>query len=495
MAIYNAWCDKVPIMVLAANVIDETKRRPGVEWLHSMTDLGTMVRDYIKWDDVPISLQHYSESFMRAYEIAITPPCGPVMMVVDAALQEDTVEDRAGLSIPRRAAVSASGADPAAADRAAEMLVSAANPVIIADRAARTPAGMERLVRLAELLNAPVIDKGGRLNIPTTHYLNHSFRSRAVINQADVILALEVPDTWGLVNDVPDLPVRKARRVLKSQTRIIAVSAGYASPKANVQDMQRYYAADLTIAADAETCLPQLIAAVERRVTDSRRAEIAARRAPLQAAYDEMRSAAAKEAALSWDASPIGTGRLCMEIWDQIKGLDWGYVSSASFVSNWPQRLWDIEHHHQFIGASGGFGVGYEAPAAAGAALAHKDAGRLSVAIQPDGDLLVLPGTLWTLAHHRVPMLIAVHNNRAWHQETMHLQRMANWRQRGAERWRIGTTLEDPHIDYASVARGFGVWAEGPITDPEKLRPAIARALAVVKSGKPALLDVVTQPR
>ena len=276
---------------------------------------------------------------------------------------------------------------------------------------------------------------------------------------------------------------------------MVGVSAGYAYLKSNVQDLERYLAADLAIAADAQTCLPQLIDAVTRRITPARRAAIDAKRSGLEMEFRRMRAAAAEEAALAWDASPIGTARLCMEIWDQIKMLDWGLVSSTAFVSSWPLRLWDITRHHQYIGQEGGFGVGYGAPAAAGAALAHRDAGRIAVAIQTDGDLMVLPGTLWTLAHHRIPLLMVLHNNRAWHQETMHLQRMAGWRDRGVDRARIGTTLEDPFIDYASVARGFGVWAEGPISDPNRLRSAIARALEVVKQGKPALLDVITQPR
>ena len=184
-----------------------------------------------------------------------------------------------------------------------------------------------------------------------------------------------------------------------------------------------------------------------------------------------------------------------MEVYDIIKDLDWALVSSAGFASFWPQRLWDIERHHQYIGADGGYGVGYGAPAAAGAAMAHRDAGRIPVAIQSDGDMMVLPGTLWTLAHHHIPLLTVMQNNRAYHQETMHIQRMAGRRNRGAERAPIGTLLTEPNIDFAAMARSMGVWAEGPIDKPAKLRPALQRALKVVQSGKPALVDVITQPR
>jgi acetolactate synthase I/II/III large subunit len=150
---------------------------------------------------------------------------------------------------------------------------------------------------------------------------------------------------------------------------------------------------------------------------------------------------------------------------------------------------------YQFIGGSGGYGEGYGAPSSTGAALANRKHGRITVAIQNDGDLMYSNGVLWTAAHHRIPLLSVMHNNRAYHQEVMHVQRMAARHQRGIEQAGVGTTLTDPNIDYAKVAQGMGVHAEGPVTDPKDLGPAIARALAVVKRGEPALVDVVTQPR
>jgi acetolactate synthase-1/2/3 large subunit len=494
MAIYNAWCDRAPMIVLVGNWLDATKRRPWVEWDLSMADVGAIVRDFVKWDDIPVSLQHYSESFMRAREIAMTPPYEPVLLVADSGLQEDPIADRSKLSIPRRAPVSPPAGEPAEIDLVADMLIAAKSPVIVADRAARTAEGMGLVVQLAEALNAPVIDKGGRLNIPTNHYLNQTFLQQSLLAGADVILGLELTDIWGVINDVPDLPGRESRRIVSQTTKVIGISSNYGFVKANVQDIQRYYAADITIAADAQACLPQLIESLNRKLGPAQRQAIAAKKPALEAAFHALRASSAADAARSWDASPIGTGRLCMEIWDQIKGLDWALVCETT-TSAWPQRLWDITEYHQYGGSSGGAGVGYMAPAAAGAALAHRDAGRIPVVIQSDGDLMMLPGTLWTLAHHKLPLLMVVHNNRAWHQETMHLQRMAEWRNRGAGTWAVGTTLVDPAIDYATVARGMGVWAEGPISDPAALRPAIARALAVVKQGEPALLDVLTQPR
>ena len=130
-----------------------------------------------------------------------------------------------------------------------------------------------------------------------------------------------------------------------------------------------------------------------------------------------------------------------------------------------------------------------------GAALANRKYGRLSISLQNDGDLLYGPGVLWTAAHHKIPILFVMNNNRAYHEEVMHLQRMANRRERGIERAHIGTSITDPAVDFAKVAQGMGVHAEGPITSPGDLAPAIRRAIATVKSGEPALIDVIMQPR
>jgi acetolactate synthase-1/2/3 large subunit len=181
-----------------------------------------------------------------------------------------------------------------------------------------------------------------------------------------------------------------------------------------------------------------------------------------------------------------------MELWAAIKDEDWSLASPTSTVSYWPQRLWTMEKPYHFIGDGGGMGIGYCASASAGAALANRKHGRLTVSIQCDGDLLMTNGVLWTAAHHKIPILWVMHNNRGYHQELMHVQRMAN---RGLDRAHIGTTLREPFIDYAKIAQGMGVAGIGPITDPKDLAPALKRAIAIVKGGEPCLIDVVTQGR
>jgi acetolactate synthase-1/2/3 large subunit len=494
MALYNAWCDRVPVYVMIGNIVEADKRALGVEWAHSAIDPAAMVRDFVKWDDQPSSLQHFAESAVRAYKVATTPPMAPVLLSLDAELQENPIADPEGLTIPKLAKVTAPQGDSAAVAEAAKLLVAAQNPVLIADRMARTPAGLARLVELAETLQCPVIDMAGRLNFPTLHPLNHTFRRPAVLAQADLILGIELNDFYGATHGFSDRIVRRARPLYRPGTKTITLSVRDLYMKANYQDFQRYADVDLAITGDGEATLPALIDAVKRLIDAPRQTAFQARGKKLAATRLAMIEQTKSDATIGWDSSPITTGRMCAELYAQIKNEDWSLVGNGIRMM-WPLQLWNFDKLHRWNGSSGGAGVGYNAPASLGAALANKRHGRLTVAIQGDGDFMMAPGTLWAAAHHRIPILYVMHNNRAYHQEYMYLQAMANRRQRGIENVQIGTTLTEPNIDYATVAKGFGVYGEGPVSDPNDLAPALRRAIAVVKSGQPALVDVVTEPR
>jgi benzoylformate decarboxylase/acetolactate synthase-1/2/3 large subunit len=181
------------------------------------------------------------------------------------------------------------------------------------------------------------------------------------------------------------------------------------------------------------------------------------------------------------------------ELWPVIRNEDWALVGRA--LGGWPQRMWNFDKYYQHIGGSGGAGVGYNLPSAVGAAVAHKEHGRFAVNIQPDGDCMYAPGAIWTSAHHQIPMLTIMNNNRAYHQEVMHLQRMAAWRQRRMDRWHIATTIRDPYISFAKLADAMGVAGIGPIEHPADLGPALKKGVDIVKKGEPVIIDVVMQPR
>jgi acetolactate synthase-1/2/3 large subunit len=496
MAIYNAYCDRVPVYMVIGNNLDAAKRSPAYgEWAHSVIDAAAMVREYTKWDDQPTSLQHFAESAVRAYKIAMTPPMAPVLLVADSELQENPIPEGTRLSIPKVTVPSPPMGDSGAVAEAARMLVQAENPLIVVDRTVRTQDGIARLVELAETLQAAVIDINGRMNFPTRHPLNQSNRRGAVVANADVILGLEALDLWSVVNSFHDQVHRSSRSLIKPGTKLISISAGDLYTKSNYQEFNRFTELDMSIAADAEATLPSLIEETKRQITPERKRVLQDRGAKLAAAHNAALEAARNEATYGWEASPVSTARLSAELYAQIKNDDWSVVSILHHFNWWPIRLWAFDKCYQYIGRQGGGGIGYNAPATVGAALANRKHGRLSVSIQDDGDLLFVPSVLWTAAHHRIPLLSVMHNNRAYHEELMHVQRMADRHNRGIDRAGIGTTFTDPNVDFAKLAQSMGVYAEGPIDNPRDLGPALKRAIAVVKRGEPALLDVVTQPR
>jgi len=315
-----------------------------------------------------------------------------------------------------------------------------------------------------------------------------------VISPADLILGIELNDYWAAVHAFGDRIVRRARLITRPNVRTISIGVRDLFTKTNYQEFQRYQDVDLAIAADGEDTLPSLTDQVRRLIDADRKSVFEARGKRLAAIHNTMVEGWKADATIGWDASPITLGRLCAELYHQIKDDDWSLVGTGIRVT-WPQRLWNFDKHYRWIGTSGGAGVGYNAPASLGAALANKKYGRLSVAIQGDGDLMMGPGTLWTAAHHQIPILYVMHNNRAWHQELMYVQAMSNRHGRGLENAHIGTTITDPNIDFAMMAKSMGVYSEGPIIDPKTLAPALMRALAVVRKGQPALVDTIVEPR
>ena len=494
MAIYDSYCDRVPVYVVLGNTLDAAHRGGEVSWLHSVQDAASMVREVTKWDDTPQSLEHFAESAVRAYKIMMTPPMMPVVLTADTEMQENAIPSGEHPRIPNLTLAAPPQGESGAVAEAARLLVAAENPVIVASRAARTPAGMKLMVELAETLQAGVVDQHRRMNFPTRHPLNQTLRAGvagkpttgAPVMEADVVLALESSDLYSTV--------RQAKQ-RNGALKVISISSLDLNHKSNYQDFMRYTDTDLSMAADAEATLPSLIEAVKRQLTPDRKRALEMRGAKLAQASRQAQQKARADAAYGWDASPISTARLSAELWAQIANEDWSLLSDTFWIRDWPLRLWDFDKHYQYIGGSGAEAVGYMAPATVGAALANKKHGRLSISIQTDGDLMVANGVLWTAAHHRIPLLILMHNNRAYHQEVMGIQGLANRHNRGIDRIHIGTKIDDPNIDYAKLAQSMGVRAEGPISDSKDLAAAIRRGIDVVKRGEPYLIDTVTQPR
>jgi len=497
MAIFNAFCDRAPVLVLGATgPMDATRRRPWIDWIHTALVQGTQVRDYVKLDDQPASVAALPEAFLRAWRVARAEPMGPVYLCLDAGLQEQALDHPIVLPDAGRFQPAAGPhADPRALDEAARRLAEARSPVIVVESLGRRPEATGPLCRLAALLAAPLVDLAaesqGRPSVPADHPLDMTDARDEAIRDADVVLGLDVSSFLTALGET-DRTTREVR-LLNEWTHIIAISLDDYAFRSWAHTFQSLAPVDLPIAADAGLVLPALVAAVEERLKRDRgAADRLARAKRIGARHAALRAEARDVVTLERSARPLAPSVLAAEVWDVIKGEDWALANGTG--KGWARRLWDWRPERSY-GGSGGAGLGYGPPAALGVALAHRGSGKVCVNLQADGDLLYVVSALYTAAHHRLPLLTVMFNNRTYGNDEAHQEAVAKARGRPIEQKVVGIRIDDPAPDFARLAQGFGVWAEGPIDTADAVGPALRRALRVVKDeGRPALVDVITRP-
>ncbi|HEX2225935.1 MAG TPA: thiamine pyrophosphate-dependent enzyme [Candidatus Binatia bacterium] len=497
MAIFNAYIDRVPIIVLGGTGPMNTKRRrPRIDWIHTALVQGNQVRDYVKWDDQPYTLADVPDSFIRGYRIATTEPMAPIYINYDADIQEDAIAQPMEIpDVGRHAPPAPMQANPEALRKAAELLVRSKAPLIIADTLGRNPKTVPLLVELAELLAAPVVDKGARFNFPTVNPLDATDGARDLLANADVILALDVADIFGSLTTVSK-QTRDCEYVTKPGVKLISISMNDMLVHSWAGDYQALQALDVPMCADTFVAVPELTRLCRELLGNDgqNKQAIDARRKELGDKHKSRRAKWLADAQAKSSMKDITTAWLALELGEVIKREDWVLVNGTS--NGWARRLWDFTKPNQYLGASGGAGVGYGAGAAIGAALALKGTGKLAVDIQSDGDLLMTSSSLWTAAKHRIPLLIVMHNNQSFYNSEEHGIEVAKFRKRPVENAGIGTHVDDPEVDYSKMAQSFGVSAEGPVRNPAELRPALERGLKYVKEKQlPYLVDVIAEPR
>jgi thiamine pyrophosphate-dependent acetolactate synthase large subunit-like protein len=495
MAIFNAWCDRAPVLTLGATgPMDANLRRPWIDWIHTALVQGNQVRDYVKWDDQPHTVDNVPESLLRALRIAQTDPQGPVYVCYDAGLQEDVLPSPPELpNVQRYAAPAPPQAHPDALQQAADLLVQAEHPVIIADLLGRHPQAVGHLVQLAELLAIPVIDRGGRFNFPNTHALDCTDAADQVLPQADVILALDVLDLFGALGSV-DKATRLFRPAISPDTQMIHITMGDLFVRSWASDYERLPAIDLPITANTAVALPALLTLCKAKLSASHADRCTARLAQFTEQHTARRQQWRQQAHEARSQQPIAVSTAVAEIWDVIQNEDWVLVNNS--VGAWTRRLWPWEQPGCHLGPSGGAGLGYGMGAALGGALAHRGSGKLCINLQADGDLLYTPSALWTAAHHQLPLLVVMFNNRTYYNSEEHAIDIARVRERPRERAGIGTRIDDPPVNFAQLAQAYGLYGEGPIEHSDAIRPALERALRVVQDeGRLALVDIVMQAR
>jgi thiamine pyrophosphate-dependent acetolactate synthase large subunit-like protein len=477
MAIFNAWCDRAPVIVLGATgALDAVRRRPWIEWIHTARDQGALIRNFIKWDDQPSSVGAAQEAILRANMIAQTGPKGPVYLNFDLALQEDPIDAVPPLpDVARFRPPPAPEPSGALIEEAARLLAEAERPVILMGRCSRDPAAWEKRIALAEAAGARVMtDRKAGAAFPSDHPLhasgpatNLNAAGNQAVAEADAILSLDWIDLAGTL--------RTACGGKAPQGKVIQVSLDQYVHNGWSMDYQGLPPADVYLLADPDKAVAPLLAAVRQL----------RREAPPLPAPRERKGPpplSALEEASGIEVPHLSTALKAV--------LGDSPTSMVRLPLSWGEHLWDFRHPLDFLGADGGGGIGSGPGMAVGAALALRDTERLPVAILGDGDYLMGVTALWTAVRNNIPLLVVIANNRSFFNDELHQERVARERGRPVENRWIGQAIRGPDIDLATLARGQGAVGIGPVEDPKRLVPAITEAVAAVKGGAVAVVDV-----
>ena len=508
-AIYEAWLNNAPMLIIGGTgPMDSTHRRPWIDWIHTAQVQAQIVRDYVKWDDQPQGALSVAESILRGYQIAMTEPRGPVYLCLDVELQESRLPD--GFSIPdpsRYRPPAPPAGNPEAIAEAARALRAARWPVLLVEGLGRVPGGPEALQSFSELLGIPVIEQGLSFNLSNLHPLNVSGDSTEVLKEADLVLTVGIKDIDAVLTrpeqeasivpaGLPRVPSgfnRRHQSVIREGTKLVRIGLQEYGIKSWTSSHGRLVPADIAILGSGPLVLRELTRLSQSAMDDDLQRRVAERAAKAREIHAAVTARAQKDLKERWwSQKPTSTARLAAEIWETIRSQDW--VLAHGSLSGWERRLWEVNDGARYIAGGGGTGTGMGV--AMGVALAFRGTGKVCVSIQNDGDLLYTPGSLWTAAHHRIPMLMVMFNNRSYYQDVGHQLAITKMRQRSLDNVGVGVSLEGPATDFAALAKSFGIYGEGPILDPEEIRPALERGLNVVKERRtPVLIDTVTQSR
>lgn len=479
MAIFNAYCDRVPMLIVGANgPIDAAKRRPWIDWIHTSADQPSIVRNYIKWDDTPTSVDASLESLARAWDITRTAPQGPTYVVLDTEVQETPL---AKIPVQPRITVGMaedqSAASASSVARASTLLAAAERPVLLVGRGSNSPKDFRRRIRLAEELNARVItDLKAGSSFPTRHPAHVpgsgfflGLQGQEALSSADVVLALDWIDVAGTLRQAP---TKEDRKVLSAGLDQMIIN-GWS------KDHQARADIDVWLPTTGDHAVSQILdfMRVETEVTEPSTLDRSGQDPEIGDALPE--------------TGPIQLNHLARAL---KRSLTEEKTTLVRLPLGWNGDDWHFEDPLDFLGYDGGGGIGSGPGMTIGAALALKNSDRIAVSVLGDGDYMMGVQALWTAAHDDIPFLAVVANNRSYFNDEVHQERVALARGRDVSRRWIGQRIDDPAPDLAAMARAQGLEGLGPIADLADLPAALDEALKMVKSGRAVVVDVVVVP-
>ena len=489
MAIYNAFCDRVPMLIMGGVApMDAGRRISPAHWYHSVLDQGALVREYVKWDDQPLSLHGTVEALLRANQLTRTAPMAPCYVSMDQRMQEDPLPPRnVRREVERYQAPAPFWPDPQAVRRAAELLVGAEHPLILAGRVSRSESAWQARIALAETIGADVVtDMKVAAAFPTDHPLHPGDPmlvfadepSLAAIREADVILSLDWVDMVNLFARVwPDGSV---------PAKVIQISADRLVHKGWTRDHMGLPAADVDILAEPCATVPMLLESLralsDNDVTPRTRERLARKRRSVRERQPKRAAHARPEDISLWD---LGVAL------DAARGKR--PMSMIRAPLGWHSGAMPFRHPLDYLGYDGSGGIGSGPGHAVGAALALRGNARLPVALVGDGDFLMGVTALWTAVHHRIPVLVMISNNNSYFVDEEHQRTVSRQRQRSVENAWMGQRIDDPSIDLCAMAHAQGCSAER-VERRSDLPSAIERGIAAVDAGAIHVIDVRIVP-
>ncbi len=473
MQIFNCWCDRAPVLIIGATgPWDAAKRRPWIDWIHTCSDQGGLIRNYTKWDNQPGSVPAAMEAILRAAQIAQTAPRGPVYVNLDSSVQESKLAALPPMpEVTRYRAPQPVQPATELVATAAKILSGARSPLVLAGRSSRSLDAWNARVALVEKLNSPVLTNlKVAAAFPTDHrlhvvppFVRLSPEAQKLVAEADVILSLDWLDLGGTLKQAfGEKPVT---------AKVIQVSCDAHSHRGWSMDYQGLPPVDVYLMCESDTAVPLLLASVK------------ARTATVPAIAPAKQPAAATDAVtLRGVADALNAA---------IKGND---VCFTRFPLGWHGAYTHFRHPLDYIGYDGGGGLGSGPGISVGAALALKGSGRIPIGLLGDGDFLMGNTAVWTAVHYEIPCLFIICNNRSFFNDEMHQERVARARHRPVENRWIGQRIGNPDMDLAAIARAQGAIGIGPVTRPSEVQPALEQGIKAVRAGGVCVIDARVLP-
>ena len=486
MAVFDAWADGIPLLVLGGSGPELPRERRSLDWTHSASTQADLVSDFTKWTANPIDESGTLEAIAQAHRFSRSAPMAPTYVTVDAEVQERKIAGDAP-GAPDVHPIPKLAASEVEVERAARLLLGAQFPLVTAGRAGLYPGVTEPLVRLCELLGAAYKDDQSFVSFPSNHGLNLN-GDRNVVKEADVILAVDVVDPGIVMGTYAE---SRGAAAGHRNAKLIDISQNSLAPSSWCYMNNAAIEREVELIADPVVGLTQVLDAVERLVStgeDPHAAVRAHRREVIGIRHDQLFRSARESLEANRENVPIFAGRMVEALWGAVRELPW--ILALRNTRSWPLGVWEFQGAGEYMGHSGGAGVGYGPGAMVGVALAAQEQGKVAVAIIGDGDLVMAANAIWTAVHYCLPLLVVVNNNASFYNDELHQYMIANIRGREPDNAWIGTRYEDPNVDFAVVARGYGASAMGPIEDPNELDGAMSWAVEEVRAGRVAVVDV-----